>query len=181
MAKNKENHYVNNEKFLEAIIDYKKLLLTEPDAQVPEYIGICILDIATRFARKPNFSGYTYKDEMVSDAVENCFQYLTNFDPEKSSNPFAYYTQVAYYAFLRRIMSEKKQSYIKHQMVQEMPVEAFSHQEGDDSDMMEHHINSLQTNSTFDGKAFEDVINKRKQKAEKKKRKKTPLEKIMED
>ena len=69
--------------------------------------------IAQRLATRPNFSGYMYKEEMISDGIENCLQYIHNFNPEKSQNPFAYFTQIIWYAFLRRISKEKKQMYIK--------------------------------------------------------------------
>lgn len=85
--------------------------MTKPP--IPEYVAECILAIANRLALKPNFSGYTYKDDMIGDAIENCIQYVDNFDPTKSKNPFAYFTQIIYYAFLRRIDKEKKQTYIK--------------------------------------------------------------------
>lgn len=81
--------------------------------RVPEYIGMAIYMIATKLATKPNFSGYSYKDEMISDGIENCLMYLHNFDPDKSKNPFAYFTTIIYYAFLRRIQKEQKQQYIK--------------------------------------------------------------------
>ena len=79
--------------------------------------------IAQRLATRPNFSGYMYKDEMVSDGIENCLQYIHNFDPEKSSNPFAYFTQIIWYAFLRRISKEKKQMYIKFKASQRQTLE----------------------------------------------------------
>jgi len=179
MAK-KENHYVDNDRFREELMAYKRLLEIDSDARVPEYIGECILEIATRFARKPNFAGYSYKEEMISDGIENCFQYLQNYSDAKSLNPFAYFTQIIYFAFCRRIMSEKKQSYIKHRLVMEMPMEAFTQQSGDDSDMMEHHLNALQSNSTFDGQAFEDSLSKRKM-STKKTVPLTPLEDMMEN
>ena len=81
--------------------------------KIPEYIGECIFKIATGLAVKPNFSSYTYKDEMISDGIEVCIRYIHNFDPDKSTNPFAYFTQIIYYAFLQRIQKEKKQAYIK--------------------------------------------------------------------
>lgn len=81
--------------------------------KIPEYIGECIFKIATKLATKPNFASYTYKDEMISDGIEVCIRYIHNFDPEKSNNPFAYFTQIIYYAFLQRIQKEKKQAYIK--------------------------------------------------------------------
>jgi DNA-directed RNA polymerase specialized sigma24 family protein len=131
-------NYVNNPDFLKAISEYRLLTLdaklreVEPPL-VSRYIGECILKIATNLARKPNFSGYSYKEEMVSDGIENCLQYINNFNPEKSNNPFAYFTQIIYYAFLRRIAKEKRQSYIKGKMMMEVPDGAFDVQDQDDS------------------------------------------------
>lgn len=85
--------------------------------RIPNYIGECILNIATRLASLSNFNRYTYKDEMISDAIEKCIMYLHNFDPEKSRNPFAYFTQIVYYSFMNRISIEKKQSYGKYKML----------------------------------------------------------------
>ncbi len=99
MAKKKSEHYVNNRELLEALIVYR--------AQV--YLGSCFLKIATHLSYKPNFVNYMFRDDMISDGIENCVQYIHNFDPEKSRNPFAYFTQIIHYAFLRRIQKEKKQ------------------------------------------------------------------------
>ena len=77
---------------------------------VTNYIGECFLKIANGLSYRPNFINYTYRSEMVSDGIENCLQYIHNFDPEKSKNPFAYFTQIIYYAFLRRIQKEKETS-----------------------------------------------------------------------
>lgn len=124
----KKKNYVNNKDLLEALIAYRTACKDaeecgEKAPKVPEYIGSCILMIATRLATKPNFSGYSYKDEMISDGIENCLQYIHNFDPEKSQNPFAYFTQIIWYAFLRRIQKEKKQMYIKFKASQNMMTE----------------------------------------------------------
>lgn len=121
----KKRNYVNNADFLQALIDYKEACKEAENSgdktpQVPEYVGKCIMLISQRLATKPNFSGYTYKEEMISDGIENCLQYIHNFDPEKSSNPFAYFTQIIWYAFLRRIQKEKKQTYIKFKASQNM-------------------------------------------------------------
>lgn len=121
----RKRNYVNNPDLLQALIEYRAACKEAEDAgdrnpQVPEYIGKCILLIATRLATKPNFSGYSYKEEMISDGIENCLQYIHNFDPEKSQNPFAYFTQIIWYAFLRRIQKEKKQTYIKFKASQNM-------------------------------------------------------------
>lgn len=122
MAK-KSVHYVNNGQLFEAMVEYKgKVFEAEQQdddkPQIPEYVGECLLKIAQRLATKPNFINYTYKDEMISDGIENCINYLDNFNPEKSKNPFAYFTQIIYYAFLRRIQKEKKQLYIKHKSLE---------------------------------------------------------------
>ncbi len=118
--KKKKNaaHYVDNEEFLDAMVAWK-VTVAEAEAAgdqkpgVTEYIGTCFLKIATHLSYRPNFIGYSYREEMVSDGIENCLMYCSNFDPAKSSNPFSYFTQIIYYAFLRRIQKEKKQQYIK--------------------------------------------------------------------
>ena len=110
----KENHYVDNKKFFGEMCDWKEKVKEaedsgEPRPPVSDYIGECFLKIAERLSRRPNFINYTYRDEMISDGIENCLQYAHNFNPDKSKNPFAYFTQIIYYAFLRRITKEKKQ------------------------------------------------------------------------
>ena len=120
--KKKKVHYVNNKQFLEAIVE-RKLLLKEaeesdlPKPQVSNYLGECILKIANHLSYRPNFINYTYRDEMISDGIENSLQYIDNFDPEKSKNPFAYFTQIIYFAFVRRITKEKKQQKIKDRIL----------------------------------------------------------------
>lgn len=120
MEKKKSTHYVDNKKLLGVMTEYRKGVLKAKKNRrfikpvVPEYVGECILLIANRLSLKPNFVNYSYREEMVSDGIENCISYIDNFDPEKSHNPFAYFTQIIYYAFLRRIQKEKKQLYIKH-------------------------------------------------------------------
>lgn len=116
-------HYVNNKTLFEALIEYKKKVNEAkandlPKPRIPNYVGDCFLQIATRLSTKPNFVNYTYRDEMISDALENCISVVDNFDPEKSSNPFAYFTQIIHYAFLRRILKEKKHLYIKYKTMQ---------------------------------------------------------------
>lgn len=127
MAKGKRvtRNYVNNKDLLDALVKYKKDSREAEDAgderpRVPDYIGTCIFQIATRLATKPNFSGYSYKEDMISDGIENCLLYIMNFNEEKSQNPFAYFTQIIWYAFLRRIAKEKKQMYIRFKSSQHM-------------------------------------------------------------
>jgi len=116
-------HYVDNAVFLEAMIEYKKQYHTSKDNDeelpiISEYLGSVFLKIAQRLSFRPNFINYAFKDDMISDGIENCLHYIHNFDPEKSSNPFAYFTQIIYYAFIRRIQKEKKQLYIKFKSMQ---------------------------------------------------------------
>lgn len=133
----RKRNYVNNPDLLAALVAYRTLCNEAEDAgenkpQVPEYIGKCILLIGTRLATKPNFSGYSYKEEMISDGIENCLQYLHNFDPEKSQNPFAYFTQIIWFAFLRRIQKEKKQMYIRFKSSQQMIATGGTYTGGED-------------------------------------------------
>ena len=114
MPEKTKRHYVNNKDFYEAIVAYKTKLKENQNARVPNYIGECILAICNKLSTKPNFIGYSFRDEMIADAIENCIASVDGFDPEKSSNPFAYFTQIAWNAFIRRISKEKKQQYIKH-------------------------------------------------------------------
>ena len=119
----KKQHYVNNQEFLAALIKYKdKVAIAEakglPKPRVDNYIGGCFLKIATHLSYRPNFINYMYKDDMVCDGIENCIQYIDNFDPSKSKNPFAYFTQIVYYAFLRRIAKEKRQMDIKEKILE---------------------------------------------------------------
>ena len=124
MTKRKRSvHYVNNKEFLEALIDYRQRVAIaeqrgDQKPQISNYIGDCFLKIATHLSFKPNFVNYIFKDDMISDGIENCVQYIHNFDPKKSSNPFAYFTQIIHYAFLRRIQREKRQLDIKNKILE---------------------------------------------------------------
>ena len=122
-TRKRSEHYVNNKEFLAAIIEYKGQIVAaeekgEPKPRIPNYIGECFLKIATHLSYKPNFVNYMFKDDMVCDGVENCVQYINNFNPEKSQNPFSYFTQIIHYAFLRRIQREKKQMEIKNKILE---------------------------------------------------------------
>ena len=122
MKKPKE-HYVNNVDFCTAMVEYKdELNSTGVRPIVSAYLGECFLKIARKLSNKPNFINYPFKADMISDGVENCLRYMHNFDPEKTRNPFSYFTQIIYYAFLRRIAAEKKEVYIKYKYTEEMDV-----------------------------------------------------------
>ena len=130
MTKKTKPHYVNNKEFLQAMIEWNdrcKIAKEKGESNPPitNYIGECFLKIANHLSYRPNFINYTYREEMISDGIENCLQYVHNFNPEKSDNPFAYFTQIIYYAFLRRIQKEKKQSHVKHKMIEKAMVPTF--------------------------------------------------------
>lgn len=112
-------NYINNFDFYDAIVDYKlKCDIARQDAlpkpQISRYIGECFNKLAEGLSRRPNFFGYSYRDDMVFDGIENCLRYVENFNPEKTKNPFAYFTQILWWAFVRRIKKEKTQQYIKY-------------------------------------------------------------------
>ena len=124
MAKRKQTeYYVNNKEFLAAITEYRYKVqkakeLGKPRPRVTNYLGECFLKIATHLSYKPNFVNYMFREDMICDGIENCVQYIHNFNPEKSTNPFAYFTQIIHYAFLRRIQKEKKQLDIKTKIIE---------------------------------------------------------------
>jgi hypothetical protein len=163
-------HYVNNAEMLEAIKIYKAKLKEAKENEtehprIPEYLGECILKIATRLSHKVNFINYSYRDDMILDGIENCMICMNSFDPEKSSNPFSYFTQVIYFAFLRRIAKEKKQSYIKGRLIQEMPFESYDLQgHDDDADFKNAYSAYIQMNSSFDDSFIKSKEKKKKEK-----------------
>jgi hypothetical protein len=129
MAKKKRDHYIDNDLFFTEMSAWRKQVdaadaagTTHPP--VTHYIGECFMKIAEHLSRKPNFINYPYRDEMISDGIENCLLYAYNFDPKKSTNPFSYFTQIIYYAFLRRIQKEKKQAYIKLKKIEMSSVDS---------------------------------------------------------
>ena len=155
MARQKKGseHYVNNKEFTAAIIEHNsacrladKKGLEKP--KISEYIGECIYKIATRLSTKPNFINYSYRDEMICDGIENCLQYIENFNEEKSNNAFAYITQIIYFAFLRRIQKEKKQQAIKQKAIMESGIltDMADSIDGSPSDGRNTYIEFLQQN-----------------------------------
>ena len=122
-TRKRSEHYVNNKEFLNAIVIYRNQCKRAEEAgedrpRIKNYLGECFLKIATHLSYKPNFVNYMFREDMISDGIENCVQYIHNFDPEKSRNPFAYFTQIIHYAFLRRIQKEKKQLEIKTKIIE---------------------------------------------------------------
>jgi hypothetical protein len=175
------DHYIDNKTFYEAIKKYRESIaeakeLGKDKPIIPNYLGQCILLIANRLATKPNFINYSYKDEMIADGIENCIMYIDNFDPEKSTNPFAYFTQIIYFAFLRRIQKEKKHLYIKHQVLKNSIIsdEMYNLQDGDDDVSMASMFDNEKMNDFV--KAFEEGLEKKRKPSQK-----VGLEKFFEE
>lgn len=173
MKKPKPVHYVNNRQMYETMKVYIKAVRKSKrekveSPRIPEYIGECLYLICNKLSLKPQFSGYTWRDEMISDGIENCIVAIDNFDPRKSDNPFAYFTMIAWNAFIRRIQREKKQTYIKHKNMQNTLI-------------VDELASEFGVQITGDQKS-DDVIRDFEQKAEnnKKKKKKTAKKKGLE-
>lgn len=145
------SHYVDNKKFYDALVDYKVQLdkaIAEGKEQpiVPNYIGECFIKIATHLSYKGNFINYTFKDDMISDGIENCLTAVAKFDPTKSTNPFAYYTQIIYYAFIRRIQKEKKQQIAKYKLIENMDLDEMITQEQDSGEFTNQYLDYMKRN-----------------------------------
>jgi hypothetical protein len=147
VVKPTKKHYIDNEAFAQALIDYKSACENAKkgvDTPIPDYIGECFLKIATNLSRSPKFINYSYRDEMIMDGVENCLTYFRNFDPTfigrtgKSRNAFNYFTQIIYHAFVRRINKENKESYVKYKSAQS---EMIFHDRHDAFDEDSHNLN----------------------------------------
>ena len=163
----KKEHYVNNKEFLEAMKAYRKsvnkaIREKKDKPLVTNYIGSCFLKIANHLSYRPNFINYTFRDDMISDGIENCLQYLDNFNPAKSNNPFAYFTQIIYYAFIRRIQKEKKQTTIKHKLIMDSNYDDVALQPGDDVEFKNQFREFLQKNLKMDDTQPKKVEKKKK-------------------
>ena len=170
LNKKKTEHYVDNKVFLEEMKKYRKKVLSarkrkRKDPPINDYIGECFLKIANHLSYRPNFINYTYKEDMISDGIENCLTYVANFDPEKSNNPFAYFTQIIYYAFIRRIQKEKKQTTIKQKLILKSGLDEIVRQEGDNEEYQNSYADFLRKNMIVE----QEIEKKEKPKPKKKK------------
>ena len=170
LNRKKTEHYVDNKVFLEEMKKYRKKVLSarkrnRKDPPINDYIGECFLKIANHLSYRPNFINYTYKEDMISDGIENCLTYVANFDPEKSNNPFAYFTQIIYYAFIRRIQKEKKQTTIKQKLIMKSGLDEIVRQEGDNEEYQNSYADFLRKNMIIE----QETEKKEKPKPKKKK------------
>jgi len=168
-------HYVDNKKLYQAIVEYRKICkekdeLGELRPPIPTYIGHCMLMIANRLSLKPNFVNYSYREEMISDGIENCVCYFDNYNPDRYDNPFAYFTQIIYFAFLRRIQKEKKQLYIKHKSLENSILMNELVEQGEfdsDDEFIPAYIDLENENTSDFIKSFEDNLSKKRKKRKK--------------
>lgn len=170
-----KSHYIDNKKFYQEMVDWKKQVKEARETgdtlpPVTEYIGRCFLEIAENLSKKPNFMNYAFRDEMIGDGIENSLMYCENFDPDKSNNPFSYFTQIIYFAFIRRIQKEKKQNYIKYK---------FLESQDHDGDFTKYLQSMGITEEEHENYKKQDE--EKKQIKKRKKRKKKTLESFMED
>jgi len=145
-------HYVDNKKFLEALNEYRAQVLEAKEKGlekpiVSRYLGECFIKISTHLSYKANFINYTFKDDMISDGIENCLTAVEKFDPARSSNPFAYYTQIMYFAFIRRIQKEKKQTATKYKMLENIDIDQIVTQSEDNHEMVNHLLEMVRRQS----------------------------------
>jgi DNA-directed RNA polymerase specialized sigma24 family protein len=157
------------------VAEAKKIDSIRP--MVPMYIADCIMKIATHLSYKPNFVNYTFREEMISDGIENCLQYIDNFNPEKSKNPFAYFTQIVYYAFLRRIQKEKKYLYTKYKATEHINIL------GETADRQDHdyghdYNDSIKYNEWTEEYMAEFIENFEENKRKKKKKHRTSIDNL---
>ena len=168
----KKEHYVNNKEFLNAMIEYRKRCKQakkegKKNPPVTDYIGSCFLKIANHLSYRPNFINYTFRDDMISDGIENCLQYLDNFNPAKSNNPFAYFTQIIYFAFVRRIQKEKKQVTIKQKLIMDNNYDDITLQPGEDREFKNQFKEYLQKNMRIEEPTKKDKPKPKKKKVAK--------------
>jgi DNA-directed RNA polymerase specialized sigma24 family protein len=168
----KANHYIDNAAFLAALLEHRAAVLIAKEAEtalppISNYLGDCFIKIARHLSYKSNFINYSYKDEMISDAIENCLAVVNNFDPAKSKNPFAYFTQITYFAFIRRIQREKKQLQTKYRYIDQLDLNELITQEQDNGEFNNQFLEYLKTQ--LDGYDYEKVVSPATKAAMKKK------------
>lgn len=153
--KKRKKHYVNNSDFYDALVEYReRCLLVENEKnyeKIPDYIAICIFEISKRIASKNNFKNYSYIDEMISDGLENGLASVNKFDPQKSNNPFAYFSQIIINAFIRRIKLEKKHSYIKHASLEKIGMQMMLETNGEIQHVVENESDYAKNHKDFLG------------------------------
>ena len=143
-------NYIDKAEMQQALVDYQNACRSakergERDPPIPNYIGECFVKIATHMSYRPNFIGYSFRDEMISDGIENCLLYFRNYNPEKYNNPFGYFTKIIWYAFLRRIAREKKELAKKFKFIENIDITGMITQEHDSGEFTNQFAEYLKT------------------------------------
>jgi hypothetical protein len=162
-------HYVDNKRLLQELTIHHELVKKAKaegtqKPRISDYVGECILLIAKKLCNRPNFMNYPFKEEMIGDGIENCLMYIDNFDPAKSSNPFAYITQIVYFAFVRRITKEKRHLYTKHKLIQNSMIHNDHIQQSEWNEHTEQTYFENEHMNEFVKSYEEAIINKKKDK-----------------
>ena len=180
-----KNQYVDNKKFFEVMVKYRQDRIDAEESgedapRIPDYIGKCVMDISTRLSYKPNFINYPFREEMIADGIENAIRALNNFDPNKSSNPFAYFTQISWYAFLRRIQKEKRYLYTKYKATENANIfgETADVQE---NDIMSHYDDGVKHSEWSQEYMSDFITNFEENKRRKKKKTVSTLDKFISE
>lgn len=186
--KSSKPHYVDNKKFYEEIVKYKEAVAKaneegREEPKLSNYIGECIYKIATKLSYKPCFMNYSFRDEMIDDGIENCIMYFKDFDPNKTQNPFAYFTQIIYYAFLRRIAKEEKNRYTTYKYFQETMINSGAAEIGyEDFDMTASETSNLIPKKMYDNISdFMDRFEKKEHEKKLKRKELKGLQKFYEE
>ena len=165
----RNEHNVDNKALLKHMIDYKNAKKEaekagEAKPRIPDEIVKVFMQIAVHLSYKSNFINYGFREDMISDGIENCIQYIHNFDPDKSKNPFAYFTQIIYYAFLRRIQKEKKSLYVKYKSLENSQImdDLIVNQSTDHSSVSTTGFAKLYDNMSEFIETFEESLQKKK-------------------
>jgi DNA-directed RNA polymerase specialized sigma24 family protein len=178
-AEKKTVHYVDNKALYEALVTWQKETRKAhrkklPKPPLPDFVAECMMKMANRLSQKAGFVNYTYREDMVGDALESCLRYIHNFNPAKSTNAFAYITQIIHNAFIRRIQKEQKQLYVKMRIVDNADfTDSYERQSGDDNHYNNSYVTYLQENKGDVISKFENWKESKKTKANAKKKKKS--------
>ena len=169
-----KKHYIDNDVFFKAMSEWKLDVIiarnkNQPDPPVTDYIGECFLKICENIKYRPNFINYTYHDDMVSDGLESCLLYAHNFNPDKSKNAFSYFTQIVFYAYVRRIKKEQKQSFVRYKVIEHEGLLNNTANHIETADESDKKILTAYTDYLKSHDHYGEMIEKQKKKREKKK------------
>lgn len=128
--KSDKKNYVKH--FDAAVREAAKQKAIPKEPIMPDTIGADLLKICDGLSKRFNFRGYTYRDEMVRDAVVDCVKAVKKYDGTRFTNPFGYFSQIANYAFLGRLDKEKKAHKTKMDLAFDPNTEIYSTMDGDD-------------------------------------------------